>query len=1254
MACTDIQTIQAGNGNKKSFTFNFPYIFKSEIHVYFWNADTKKYEEKLQSDATYPWKISDSNGSVVEFTKTPPPPRAPVTKPNETQVDNVKISRITNTDDIRALFNPGAAIRSDDLNKNFEQLRFALQEANCHEISETLHKYLKDHYWDRFDNTLYQGDTWVASDAKIATTAAMDQRFQDEIEERLTQAELEAVSNNMPADDNAVPTTGAVKDYVDHVVENDIQVNASSGLEKSADGGVVTIGIAADSVDLDRIKSEDIKSSSDTNYNTNDDFSIATTQRIEDMIDAAITTDITSTDGVSITSDSAGTIRLGLDDSGVDLSKINDEDKITTAEQNSAAVAPDDSSSVSPTDDNIFTASAAARRFDTIVSRTRPTSTNWQVGKTWLQNDDDSTLSIWNGKGWTTVSQGGGFRTQDKVIYVDKAGGDDRNTGHRISTPKATISGAIADINADIKISTDVDDGFDPGNGYENGVHTNVTLVHGTTGANLTATLTVQDGKVTDVADVDQELLQEYQIGDELHLEDAALGGSGSDFALPVVGSGDGMTVIVAAGVYQEPAPIQIKRRDVSIIGMALRSTIVHPTKETEKPSEAGNNALFELNSGSFIQNLTLTGMQASAYVESNPNILDDDLPDKQGWNFAFYGGCYITKSPYIQNCTNFSDSEIDNDDLRAHSPGGGSAGDTSSSPTGGGMLVDGAIPKTNSPLRSMVADSYTHVGLNGPGILVTNNGYTQCTSSYAFFNKYHIKCRHGGQANLAASTSDFGERSLVADGRSSEPIFTSTVDGLHVGEVKDQEGKVTQAGDKQIAIHKTERTDKWFGTSTRPAENMLIKLGDTLFPILGATERSPGNPEDGYLVEISNPNPDRRSDNRGLLADLDDGSVVKFFLRSQIASSGHTMEYVGAGTNYSALPENGGVPDDTMQITELHHGKVWTATTDHNGKFKVGGSQSEDPIFAVDQQLGFVSIPNNSVEFKLLTDQDPQLSAKMNARSFPIENLPNPEKANDAVRKAYVDAKVNNLAPKKYLTLLATKENPVFSGTPMIGEDAIATETYVDAAVEPLATKENPIFSGTPKIGANLIATQNYVTTAIGPYATTASVNTKVDLLAPKENPNFTGTPKIGGKAIPTIDDVQPFDADTAKTDVVQQFTKAQRVKAFDVPVEAGGKITINFDESNNFFIKLTDHVTTITVENSDKDGTSGSIFIAQPKDGDSIFTVEGWGPEFRFHAGESPTITPAVNKIDRIDYIIVKDLFDKTRVQAIWSGDY
>jgi hypothetical protein len=69
MSCTDVQTIQPGDGSKTQFSFDFPYIFKSEIHVYFWNATTKEWDEKLTTDGTYPWQVTDANPTIVEFTE---------------------------------------------------------------------------------------------------------------------------------------------------------------------------------------------------------------------------------------------------------------------------------------------------------------------------------------------------------------------------------------------------------------------------------------------------------------------------------------------------------------------------------------------------------------------------------------------------------------------------------------------------------------------------------------------------------------------------------------------------------------------------------------------------------------------------------------------------------------------------------------------------------------------------------------------------------------------------------------------------------------------------------------------------------------------------------------------------------------------------------------------------------------------------------------------------------------------------------
>ena len=1032
MACTDVQTIQAGNGTKTQFSFDFPYIFKSEIHVYFWNAATKEYDEKLTTDATYPWRITDANPTIVEFTGTAPPSPATPVDPNESTVDNVKIRRITKVDDIRALFNPGSAIRSDDLNKNFEQLRYAVQESNCQGIPDDVDQYLKDYYWDNFDETVYSTETWVSSDAKIATTAAMDQRFQDEATETYTKAELAADNNVIPDDDVALPTTGAVKDYVDHVIETDVLVN-STGLEKSATGGQVTLGIAQGSVDLDRIKPSDIITSSEAN--PNDDVTIATTAKIDDMIDEALTNDISGADGVVVLDGNDGTIAIGLLNNSIDLDKIKDDDKITYAEQNAG--------SPSPADTNIFTASAAAQRFDTLVQTGTPSGSDYEVGKTWLQNDDDQTLKVWNGSAWLSVASGGAFRTQDKVIYVDATGGDDAKTGHRISGPKLTIKGAINDINADISTSIKT-----AGSGYTDNTYNNVAITGGTTGSGLQANITVSGGAVTTCTITNAATLEEYQIGDILSADDANLGGGGgSGFELEVTGGGDGMTVIVAAGVYQEIAPIQIKRRNVSIIGMALRSTVVHPTVATQGDQSDGNHALFELNSGSFVQNLTLTGMKAS---NSGTNTLDSALPARQGWNFAFYDNCYITKSPYVQNCTNFSDSEIDNNNLRAHRPRGGSAGDIDSAPTGGGMLANGAVPKSTSPLRSMVADSYTHVGLNGPGILVTNNGYAQCTSSYAFFNKYHIKTLNGGQANLAASTTDFGDDALVASGKSTAAIFTSNVDGAVTRNANNDPPIIT------FNINEPTAGASWHGTANRPGSNMLVQVthptsGNVIYPVLSASTYTDSEGGAGWAVTISRPNVNLRSENLGLEDDIADDAAVSFFLRSMIASSGHTMEYVGSGTDYTALPENGGVPDDSRQVVEDSNGegKVWTATTDHNGKFSVGD------FFSVDQRTGFVSFSAGSVAFDVVTDPTPELGGQLDALTNKIVNLGTPTAGTDAATKAYVDANaggdvVDDTTPQLGGELDAQTNKIVNLGDPTAAQDA-ATKAYADLMV-PLA----------------------------------------------------------------------------------------------------------------------------------------------------------------------------------------------------------
>ena len=61
--------------------------------------------------------------------------------------------------------------------------------------------------------------------------------------------------------------------------------------------------------------------------------------------------------------------------------------------------------------------------------------------------------------------------------------------------------------------------------------------------------------------------------------------------------------------------------------------------------------------------------------------------------------------------------------------------------------MVDGSAVSSSSPIRSMVVDAFTQITLDGPGILVTNNGYAQLVSFFGTFCHYHAKAKNGGQS---------------------------------------------------------------------------------------------------------------------------------------------------------------------------------------------------------------------------------------------------------------------------------------------------------------------------------------------------------------------------------------------------------------------------------------------------------------------------------------------------------------------------
>jgi hypothetical protein len=80
-------------------------------------------------------------------------------------------------------------------------------------------------------------------------------------------------------------------------------------------------------------------------------------------------------------------------------------------------------------------------------------------------------------------------------------------------------------------------------------------------------------------------------------------------------------------------------------------------------------------------------------------------------------------------------------------------------------------------------------------------------------------------------------------------------------------------------------------------------------------------------------------------------GSTVPFFKQTRILASGHSLEYIGSGTNINnALPNQGGVAIQKNEIDMRNGGLVVFTSTDQSGNFRIGDG------VVINQQTGTIS----------------------------------------------------------------------------------------------------------------------------------------------------------------------------------------------------------------------------------------------------------------------------------------------------------
>jgi hypothetical protein len=83
----------------------------------------------------------------------------------------------------------------------------------------------------------------------------------------------------------------------------------------------------------------------------------------------------------------------------------------------------------------------------------------------------------------------------------------------------------------------------------------------------------------------------------------------------------------------------------------------------------------------------------------------------------------------------------------------------------GGNLYADGAVLDPDSPLRSVVVDSFTAVNPNGIGYAIVNSGFVQLVSVFTNWSRVGIWAHAGGQVTVVNSNATFGDYAFASTG---------------------------------------------------------------------------------------------------------------------------------------------------------------------------------------------------------------------------------------------------------------------------------------------------------------------------------------------------------------------------------------------------------------------------------------------------------------------------------------------------------
>jgi hypothetical protein len=217
---------------------------------------------------------------------------------------------------------------------------------------------------------------------------------------------------------------------------------------------------------------------------------------------------------------------------------------------------------------------------------------------------------------------------------------------------------------------------------------------------------------------------------------------------------GESCIVIVHPGEYVVQPNTQIPR-NCALYGYDLRVT------KLKLPIGQEENIMFLLNSGVKVRGFSFSGLRHEKAAWSS--LATDALsgPPKKGYAFAFNPGAYITRSPYLADCSSIHEFSYN----QMTAPIDRNAGNPFMPMGQGNLYADGSVLDKDSPLSSVVVDSFTAINPNGVGYAVVNDSLVQLVSVFTNWSRVGVWTHLGGQVTITNSNCSFGDYAFASTG---------------------------------------------------------------------------------------------------------------------------------------------------------------------------------------------------------------------------------------------------------------------------------------------------------------------------------------------------------------------------------------------------------------------------------------------------------------------------------------------------------